>query len=88
MARRKVHTFDEFLASTPTEWEELPNGIRLSAKDDAVKVGPDRLIIDLPGRVAREFRPRERLTARVSRGQLIVERSPAKRFKRSTRRAD
>lgn len=84
MKHRQRNTFEDVLQATGTVWQEMPRGFKLEISEDSAKARPDRLIIQLPKGVTRDFRPgpRERFVARMSRGRLIVERKAPPRGKR------
>jgi hypothetical protein len=73
--RAKIESVADLEALPEDEWVFVPGGIQVDFEYEGFRVEGQSLRIRLPQSVARRFRPRRgaRLTARISRGELIVE---------------
>lgn len=89
MKPRNPLTFDEMLKAPEGVWHELPGGFEVEEAFDFVEADTHRIVVSLPKRAIRAFRPkpRERLSARVAGGKLIIERPGAKRPKKHAKRS-
>jgi hypothetical protein len=89
MKPRVPLTFEEMLKAPEGVWHKLPGGFEVEEAYDFVEADTQRIVVSLPKRAIRAFRPkpRERLSARVADGKLIIERAAAKRPKRQSKRS-
>jgi hypothetical protein len=90
MKRVRIRSAEELDALPEGEWVEVVGGMNVRFIDETLRPQKDKLVVPLSKAAAAQFAPRrgERLTARVSKGKLIVERhGPTRRRSRPRKRA-
>jgi hypothetical protein len=81
MRRVKIQSFDDLMGLPEGEWVEIPDGLDFeSVYPGTVRIARDRVVVELPEGAAERLRPgrSETLTARLSKGRLIIERHKRK----------
>lgn len=77
MRKVKIRSVEEMMALPEGEWVEVPDGPDLEVSyQGSVRVGRDRLTVELPEGAGADLRPWTRgpLRARTLNGKLILER--------------
>ena len=88
MRKVKIRTVEDMMALPEGEWVEVPDGLDLEVTyDGTVRVERNRVTVQLPkGALGRFAQGNGDLSVRVHRGQLIIERRPARRRTSPARR--
>jgi hypothetical protein len=87
MKRVRIQSVEDLEALPEDEWVEVVGGMKFRWAKEPMHVEGRKLVVPLPAGVRRQFRPKkgEVLRARLSNGDLIVERPATRRTKLASR---
>lgn len=87
MKRVHIQSVEDLEGLPEDEWVEVVGGMRFRWANAPIHMEGRKLIVPLPSKVRKQFRPRkgEVLHVRLTKGSLVVERATARRSKPSSR---
>ncbi|HEX9709514.1 MAG TPA: hypothetical protein VGB42_06060 [Candidatus Thermoplasmatota archaeon] len=81
MKRMRIQTAEDMMNAPEGEWFEVPGGVKVKATYEAtLRIEDRRVRVTLPEAAVERLRTKgtEELTARLSNGELVVERARRK----------